>query len=85
MSIFAVRQPVIVADVGALGSVVAAVGQAAGVMTAGGWPVSVLHSTYIPGEQTCVSIVDAEDAATVMEMLRRAGSRTATVLPALTL
>ncbi|MET3803046.1 hypothetical protein ABIB25_000030 [Nakamurella sp. UYEF19] len=85
MSIFTIRQPVIGADIGAFSGIVDAVRQAADVMTAHGWPVSVLHSTYIPGEQTCVSVVDAEDAVTVMEMLRRAGSRTATVLPALML
>ncbi len=85
MSIFAVQRTVTGAEVADLGAVIAAMRTAAMTMTAADQPVVVLHSTYIPADQTCLSLVEADDAATVMEALRRAGSRSARVLPAISL
>jgi hypothetical protein len=66
----------------ALAAEVAAVRAAATAMTATGLPVTVLHAVYIPAEQTWLCTVEADEAATVIEALRRAGTSTGRVLPA---
>ena len=85
MSTFLIHHPVVAAEPGVVDGIAASVRDAAKDMTAGGWPVAVLHMTYVSAERACLSVVEAEDAATVVETLRRAGSRAARVLPALAL
>ncbi len=85
MNTFSVQYPVTQPEAGDLADVVAAMRQAAVNMTAACQPVTVLHTTYVPAEQVCLSLVAADDAATVMEVLRRAGSISARVLPAVSL
>jgi len=85
MSIFAVQRNVAGAEVADLGAVIAAVRAVAIAMTASDQPVTVLHSIYVAADRTCVSVIEADDAATVIEALRRAGSRSARVLPAIAL
>jgi hypothetical protein len=85
MSTFVVEQAVVASAVADLGAELSALRGIATAMTANGQPVRVLHATYVPTHQTCVCVVDAADAATVLEALRRAGTHTARVLPALDL
>jgi len=85
MGIFVIQHPAPIAYVGTLDGLIAAVRAAANSMTAAGCPVLMLHALYVPADQTCLSVVDADDAATVLEALRRAGSTTARILPALSL
>jgi len=85
VSTYLIQRPVGAGEVAELGAEVAAIQAAALTMTATGLPVKVLHTTYVPADQTCLCLMDADDAATVMEALRRAGATAARVLPALAL
>jgi hypothetical protein len=85
MSTYVIQRPVEVADAVDLRTELASVRAVAAAMTATGQPLRLISTTYIPAEGTCLSVVDAEDAATVIEALRRAGTRAARVLPALIL
>lgn len=85
VSTYLIQRPVGAGEVAELGAEVAAIQAAALAMTATGLPVKVLHTTYVPADQTCLCLMDADDAATVMEALRRAGATAARVLPALAL
>lgn len=82
---FLIQRTFAFADVADLGVELAAVRAAALAMTAIGQAVRVVHATYVPGDQSCLCVVDAEDAATVVEALRRAGTGAARILPALAL
>ena len=45
--------------------------------------VSLLYSVFVPADRVCLSVVDATDAAAVLEALRRGGlADQAQVLPA---
>jgi hypothetical protein len=85
VSTYLIQRPVGAGDIAELGVEIAAIQAAALAMTATGLPVKVLHTTYVPADQTCLCLMDADDAATVMEALRRAGATAARVLPALAL
>jgi hypothetical protein len=85
VSTYLIQRSVGAGEVSGLGAEIAAIQSAAMVMTATGLPVRVLHTTYVPADQICLCVMDAEDAATVMEALRRAGATAARVLPALAL
>jgi hypothetical protein len=85
MSTFVIERAVAGAAVADLGGELSALRGIATAMTANGQPVQILHATYVPTHQTCLCVVDADDAATVLEALRRAGNHTARVLPALDL
>ncbi len=85
MGTYVIERDVAASDVVELGTELARLRAAAGAMTAGGQPLRVLSATYVPANHSCQCVVDAEDAATVLEALRRVGIRTARVLPALDL
>ena len=88
MGTYVIARLVAVADVGALGALgaeLSSVRAVAAAMTAGGHPLRVLHATYVAAQQSFQCVVAAEDAATVLEALRRVGTHTARVLPALSL
>jgi hypothetical protein len=85
MSTYVIERLVAVADVGQLGNELSSVRAVAVAMTAGGQPLRVLHATYVATHQRFQCVVDAEDAATVLEALRRVGTHTARVVPALNL
>jgi hypothetical protein len=85
MSTFLIRRSVETAHVADLGQEMASVRTTAVAMTARGQPVKVLHTTYVPGDGASLCVVEADDAATVMEALRRAGATAADVLAVLAL
>ena len=85
MGIYAIERLVALADVAEFGSELESVRAVASVMTAHGQPLYVLHATYVPNHQRCLCVVEADDADTVLEALRRIGSHTSSVLPALNL
>ena len=85
MGTYVIERVIAVADVGELGIELSAVRAMAAAMTAGGQPLRVLHATYVVANQIFSCVVDADDAATVLEALRRVGTHTARVLPALNL
>jgi phage-related minor tail protein len=85
MGTYVIQRLVSIADVGALDAELSAVRAVATVMTAAGRPLRVLHATYVAAVGSFQCVVDAEDSATVTEALRRVGSHTARVLPALAL
>jgi hypothetical protein len=85
MGTYVIERRVSIADVGALGTELCSVRAVATVMTAAGQPLRVLHATYIAAHESFQCVVDADDSATVLEALRRAGTHTARVLPALDL
>ena len=65
-----------------LGYEAAAIRAAAAAMTASGQPVRVLHCVYIPADRTWLCLIEGDEPATAIELLRRAGVSTARVLPA---
>ncbi len=85
MGTYVIERLVHVADVGTLGTELCSVRAIASVMTAAGQPLRVLHATYVAAHECFQCLVDAEDSATVLEALRRVGTHTARVLPALNL
>ena len=85
MSTYVIERLVRVADVGDLGTELSSVRAIAAAMTAAGQPLRVLHATYVATHQNLQCVVDADDASTVLEALRRIGTHTARVLPALDL
>jgi hypothetical protein len=85
MGTYMIQRMVGGADVAGLGYDTAALRTSALAMTAQGHPVQVLSATYIPNDQTWLCVVDGDDAASVIETLKQAGTTTARVLPALSL
>ncbi len=85
MSTYVIQRVVGGADVAGLGHDTAALRTSAIAMTAQGQPVKVLSATYIPADQTWLCVVDGDDAASVIETLKQAGTTTARVLPAVSL
>ena len=85
MGTYVIQRTVSLADVADLGIELSSVRAIATVMTAAGQPLRVLHATYVAAHQSFQCVVDAEDSATVLEALRRVGTHTARVLPALNL
>jgi hypothetical protein len=85
MGTYVIERLVSIVDVGALGTEVSSVRAIATVMTDAGQPLRVLHATYVAAHESFQCVVDADDSATVLEALRRVGSHTARVLPALNL
>ena len=85
MAIYLIRRSVGIADVADLGRETASVRTAASAMTAAGQAVSVRHGTYVPTDETCLWVMDADDANTIVAALRLAGVPAARVLPALDL
>ena len=85
MGTYVIQRQVAPADVGDLGNELSSVRAVARVMTACGQPLQILHATYVAAHHSFQCVVDAENAATVTEALRRVGTHTARVLPALSL
>ena len=85
MGTYVIQRRVALADVGDLGNELSSVRAVAAAMTAGGHPLRILHATYVAAHHSFQCVVDAENAATVTEALRRVGTHTALVLPALNL
>ncbi len=84
MSTYVIERRVALADVGNLGNELSSVRSVAAAMTNNGQTLRILHATYVAAHQRFQCVVDAEDAAIVLEALRRVGAHTARVLPALT-
>ncbi len=71
-----------ITDLVDLGCEAAAIRAAAAAMSASGQPVRVLHCAYIPADRSWFCLIEGDEPATAIELLRRAGVSTARVLPA---
>jgi hypothetical protein len=68
---------------GELPAVVGRLRRATESLTAEGMPVEHLRSTFLPNDELCLHLLEAESAATVGEASRRAAIEPARVVPAL--
>ena len=68
---------------GELPTVVGRLRRATESLTAEGMPVEHLRSTFLPNDELCLHLLEAESAATVGEASRRAAIEPARVVPAL--
>ena len=71
-----------VTDLVDLGCEATAIRAAAAAMTASGQPVRVLQCAYIAADRTWLCLIEGDEPATAIELLRRAGVSTARVLHA---
>ena len=68
---------------GELPAVVSRLRRATESLTAEGMPVEHLRSTFLPNDELCLHLLEAESAAMVGEASRRAAIEPARVVPAL--
>jgi hypothetical protein len=80
---FVVSRPLPIEDIGDLSAELARLRETVAQTAATGLEVEYVYSVFIATEQVCLSAIDAPDAATVLEIVRRSGlPATAKVLPA---
>lgn len=77
-----VQRPLPIEAIGELAGELKQIRAVAATMSAAGPTVQYRYACYLPSDRMCLSVVDAPDAATVLELLRRAGLTTARVLEA---
>jgi hypothetical protein len=82
VSAFVVERPLPIEAIGELAGELSQARAVAAEMSAVGPRVRFLYSFFVPAERMCRSVVDAPDAATLIELLRRTGLSTARVCPA---
>lgn len=83
MAAFIVSRPLPIEDLGDLTAELARLRETVAEAAATGLAVEYVYSVFIATEQVCLSAIDAPDAATVLELVRRSGiPATAKVLPA---
>jgi hypothetical protein len=80
---FVVERSLPVEEIGELAGELARFREAAAEVAATGSDVVYLYSLFVPADRMCYTAIEAPDAATVLEVLRRSAiPNTARVLPA---